>query len=138
VDFFVRRVEHAGQAATEAGKLDTKFIRTLQFAPGPAGPMQDAWHRIDGLSRGWVLLQWDDALRKHVGQVRKTPPGFPVMLDERPPVWDECPRNWQLLMDIPDPVAGIAALSQGVDAYAEHSAEVAAAAQAVLDRGRQD
>lgn len=39
-------------------------------------------------------------------------------------------------MDIPDSVAGIAALSDGVDAYAAASEAVVAAARAVLDRGR--
>ena len=59
---------------------------------------------------------------------------FPVNLDATPPKWDECPEDWQLLMDIPDPAAGIQALSDGLDAYAADSKAPAAAAKAVLDR----
>jgi hypothetical protein len=134
VDFFVRRVEHPGQAATEAAELNKEFINTGQFDPGPAGPSKDAWHRVDGLSRGWVLLQGDDALREHIQQLRSYI--FPVNLDTTPPKWDECPEAWQFLMDIPDPAAGIKALSDGLDKYAVDSAAVVAAARAVLDRGR--
>jgi len=135
VDFFVRQVEHAGQAATAAAELNSNIINTRRFDPGPAGPSKEAWHRIDGLSRGWVLLQWDDALQEHIQQLRHT--FIPVPLDIRPPEWDECPKEWQLLMAIPDPAAGIKALSDGIDAYAEHSKAVMAAARAALDRGPQ-
>jgi hypothetical protein len=134
VDFFVRRVEHAGQAETEAAELNKQFIKTRRFDPGPPGPSKQAWHRVDGLSRGWVLLQGDDALRKHIEQLRGYM--FPVNLDTTPPKWEECPEAWQLLMDIPDPVAGIAALSDGLDKHAVGSAAVVAAARAVLGHGR--
>jgi hypothetical protein len=136
VDFFVRRVEHAGQAATEAAELNSQFIEEREFDPGPAGPSKGAWHRVDGLSRGWVLLQWDDALQEHIQQRRHTV--VPVPLDIRPPKLGECPEDWQLLMAIPDPAAGMKALSDGIDAYAERSKAVVAAARAVLDRGLQD
>jgi len=140
VDFFVRRVEH-GQAATEAAELNKEFIKTRRFVPGPAGPSKEAWHRVDGLNRGWVLLQADDALREHIQELRSPAQWegrymFPVNLDATPPKWEECPEEWQLLMDIPDSAAGIKALSDGVDAYAADSEAVVAAARAALDRGR--
>lgn len=140
MDFFVRQVEH-GQAASEAAELNRIFVKTRRFDPGPPGADKGAWHRVDGLSQGWALLQWDDALRDHIQQLRSPAMFdgrylFAVNLDVTPPEWDECPEAWQLLMDIPDPVAGIKALSDGLDAYAADSAAVVAAARVVLDRGR--
>lgn len=143
VDFYVRRVEDTGQAATDTGKLNRQFIRTRRFDPGPASSITETWHRVDGLNRGWVLFQWDDALREHIQKLREPARPlngrgylFPVNLDKHPPRWDECPEDWQLLMEIPDEVAGIAALSNGVDSYAAASSAVAAAVRALLDRNR--
>jgi hypothetical protein len=136
VDFFVR-VDGNGQSASDIEQLNREFIRTRCFDAGPASPNKGAWHRVDGLSRGWVLLQWDDALRAHIQKLRA--PNmldggylFPVELEARPPEWGECPQDWQFLMGISDPVAGIAGMRSGADAYAAAANTSVAAAKAAL------
>jgi hypothetical protein len=136
VDFFVRLAEGA-QIDSNLESLNREFIRTRRFDARRAGPEKAAWHRVDGLSRGWVLLQWDDGLRAHIQQLRKPMMWdgrylFPVNLEANPPEWGELPKDWQVLMDFRDPATGIAAMRSGADAYAGATDTSVAEAKAAL------
>jgi hypothetical protein len=135
VDFFVRSMR-ASDTAQNAANLNTKFIREPQFTPDRTTPLNEAWHRVDGLNRGWVLFQWDDALFEHIAPQRTVIPGFPAPdLDIRPPQWRELPADWQALMEIRDPAKGIGVLGDGIDAYGADRDAATQAVREVLNRG---
>jgi hypothetical protein len=134
VEFYLRRFPDRQAATSAADTLNQAFARSHDFKAGPPGPLGDAWHRVDGLNRGWVRLQWDDVVNEHVKAQRSQRHMF-MHNDElrlRPPVFDEFPKDWQEAMGITDPAAAIETLRDALDAYAEASAESLAAARAAL------
>lgn len=130
-DFFVR-IARAAPAESAPEGLNQEFIRSRRFTPGPATPDEEAWHRVDGISRGWVLLQWDDALQNHILKNRSYFMAHPRQLELNPPDWNELTEQWQSIAKICNSSEAITAMRSGADAYATAAGSSKAAAKAAL------
>jgi hypothetical protein len=139
VDFFVRQIKDERSRREELVTLNDRFTITPEagFAPADVDPAEAGWHRIDGISRKWVLLKPDAATEEAILDGR-SPRGldgrrlFTFPLDSRPPEFNEYPVEWQPLLRIPNEGHGIAVLSAGADEFARASDASAAAVEAAL------
>lgn len=144
VDFFVRQIKDEAARKAEIASLNREFIIEPgdPFRPAKAESIEDGWHRIDGASRAWVLLQPDATAERAIR--RKRPPGLPDLLSPKkenlwdgsfdlyPPKYKEYPADWLELLDINSPPEGIAALSAGADEFSAESETSTQAVEAAL------
>ena len=138
VDFFVRRIEDDNELRDELSRLNDRFMISpaAGFAPGEEGSVAERWHRIDGLSRKWVVLKPDAAIQAMIDDRRPKwegrPQGATRNSELDPLAFDEYPAEWEALLRILSEATGIAALSAGADGFARASEASAAAVEAVL------
>jgi hypothetical protein len=141
-DFFVRQIRDESVRGHEAAALNVQFMidPDAAFAPEKTESIADDWHRIDGVSRKWVLLKPDaDAERaivSHRPQLGDVFTGKPIShpnLELHPPKLNEYPGKWEPLLMIASEKDGITALSVGADEFARASDASAAAVEAALD-----
>jgi hypothetical protein len=141
-DFFVRQVKNKTVRGRTIAELNEQFMRDpdAAFKPAKTQSIADDWHRIDGLSRKWVLLKPDANAEQVVASHR---PGVkdiftgksvtPPNLELHPPRFEEYPTEWQPLLEIGSEKVGIAALSAGADEFARASQASIDAVEAALD-----
>jgi hypothetical protein len=134
VDFFVRQVTDDGECERIVAELNWQFKTepTAAFKPTDAESIENGWHRIDGFSRTWVLLEPDANAAEAIRSKRTRPFVGQVDLRLHPPRYREYPPEWQPLLRIRDEPGGIAALSAGADEFSSASSAAAAAVEAAL------
>lgn len=144
-DFFVRQIEGKSARETALAALNDQFMISPKaaFKPAEVKSIADNWHRMDGVSRKWVLLKPDadaeEAIVSHRPQVQDVFTGKSVTrpnLELHPPKYEEYPAECQPLLLIESERGGIAALSAGADKFAHASEDSALAVEAALNRSR--
>jgi len=142
-DFFVRQIGDEDGRKNAVAELNEQFMidPTAPFKPIEVEFTADNWHRIDGVSRKWVLLKPDAVAEEAIASQRPHRPAFyggrDVRLDLEyfPPKFNEYPANWQPLLKIGSEKVGIAALNTGADEFARASEASAAAVEALFESG---
>ena len=143
VEFYVQQFPDSQDAVSAADTLNQSFINDRNFEAGAPGPLGEAWHRVDGLNRGWVRFQWDDVVAKNARSMRPSylagyAGDIGLSNDEefrlRPIAFREFPDSWRTAMTITNPTEAIETLRKALDAYASVSAESLAAARAALSK----
>jgi hypothetical protein len=143
VDFFVHRVVDEAERKAEITSLNKRFMREPNdgFRPAETEPAIESWHRIDGVSRIWVLIKPDALVER---AIRLKRPGIPDIFSEEetlwtgsleinPPKYEDYPPEWQELIDIESEKDAIAALSAGADEFALQSEASTVAVEAALE-----
>jgi hypothetical protein len=136
-DFFVRRFEDDSTRGDAVTELNDRFMldhKAKLESAGAGRSIADDWHRIDGVSRKWVLLKPDSAAKGVIISGRRPL----VFLEIQPPGFYEYPDEWRPLLRIKSEKDGIATLSASADDLARASEASAAAVDAALGSGPAD
>jgi hypothetical protein len=138
VDFFVRQITDDGRRTSELDEISEELMLMPErgFDPPPGPPDETAWHRVDGLHRGWVILHPDPAAHEEILAAKQPSAAarnlFATDLRLHPPSFDQYPRTWRGLLRIPNEAGAIAALNAGADAFATASEASTAAVEALI------
>lgn len=135
VEFFVKPLAEGQDPEYEVRTTNAAIRRSGLDLDRPISPGAPAWHRIDGLSAGWVALQPDTETEARLQQEYAAGPGG--MLGRRrhfntsPLTHAEYPNSWHPLINVDD-TSGLAALIAGADNLAEDQKKVSDAVEGLL------
>jgi len=135
-DFFVRQIEDESVRGHDLAALNEQFMidPNAAFEPADTESVADGWHRVDGISRKWVLLKPDaDAEQAILSRRPQRRWVVEPVLGHNPPAFKEYPAEWQPLLKIGSEQGGIVALSAGADEFARASEASAVAVEAAFD-----
>jgi hypothetical protein len=138
-DFFVCQIKDSSERERVLAELNQQFMidPTAPFEPAEADSVANSWHRVDGVSRAWVLLKPDPDLERAIEDARPRYEGLnisPRDLRTWPLAFNEYPKEWEPLLRIGSAEDGIAALGAGADEFAGASDASAAAVEKALGK----